>query len=100
MGTACPKPGGGGGVPDAGGHRCEVDLAATGYFTQGGTGASARVIDSAAQLIGGEQAIGRLGDVLLQNDKVRVIIEQPGRTIGPLLSGGGIIDARRTAPSG
>lgn len=91
--TACPKPGGGGGVPDAGVHRCEVDLAATGYFKQGGSGASARVIDAADQLIGGEQAMGRTGDVLLQNDLVRVIIDQPGRTMGPLLSGGGIIDA-------
>ncbi len=90
---ACPKPGGGSGVPDAGSGRCEVDLAATGYFTQGGTGAKAQVIDSAGQLIGGEGATGRLGDVLLQNGQVRVVIEQPGRTIGPLLSGGGIIDA-------
>ena len=91
--TACPKPGGGGGVPDAGSHRCEVDLSATGYFKQGGAGSSAKVIDSESQLIGGEQAMGRTGDVLLQNDLVRVIIDQPGRTMGPLLSGGGIIDA-------
>ncbi len=91
--TACPKPGGGGGVPDAGSHRCEVDLSATGYFKQGGAGSSAKVIDSESQLIGGEQAMGRAGDVLLQNDLVRVIIDQPGRTMGPLLSGGGIVDA-------
>ena len=91
--AACPKPGGGGGVPDAGVHRCEVDLSATGYFKQDGTGASAKVIDSTAQLIGGEQATGRNGDVLLQNDVIRVIIDQPGRTVGPLLSGGAIIDA-------
>ncbi|MGV3620383.1 MAG: hypothetical protein ACO1OB_06185, partial [Archangium sp.] len=89
---ACPKPGGGGGVPDAG-NRCQVDLAATGYFKQDGSGSSAAYITSADQLIGGENAQGRNGDVLLQNDKVRVIIEQPGRTVGPLLSGGGIIDA-------
>lgn len=89
---ACPKPGGGGGVPDAG-NRCQVDLTATGYFKQDGSGSSAAVITSADQLIGGENAQGRNGDVLLQNDKVRVIIEQPGRSVGPLLSGGGIIDA-------
>ena len=98
--TACPKPGGGGGVPDAGVNRCAVDLTATGYFKQDGTGASAKVIDSAEQLIGGEQAIGRNGDVLLQNDKVRVIIDQPGRVVGPLLSGGGIIDADLQRPAG
>lgn len=97
---ACPKPGGGGGVPDAGSGRCEVDLAATGYFKQDGAGASAQVIDSAAQLIGGEQAIGRNGDVLLQNDVVRVIIDQPGRVVGPLLSGGGIVDADVQRASG
>lgn len=96
----CPKPGGGGGVPDAGSGRCEVDLAATGLFTQGGAGSSAKVIDSASMLIGGEGATGRLGDVLLQNDQVRVIVEQPGRTIGPLLSGGGIIDADLVRPAG
>ncbi len=90
--TACPK-GGGGGVPDAGVNRCEVDLTATGYFKQGGSGSSAKVISTAAQLIGGAQGIGRNGDVLLQNDRVRVIIDQPGRIMGPLLSGGGIVDA-------
>lgn len=89
----CPKPGGGGGGPDAGSSRCEVDLTATGLFTQGGSGASAKVVDGPAMLIGGEGATGRVGDVLLQNDLVRVIVEQPGRTVGPLLSGGGIIDA-------
>lgn len=91
--SACPKPGGGGGGPDAGVNRCAVDLAATGYFAQGGTGSAARVIDDASQLIGGEAASGRLGDVLLQNDRIRVVIEQPGRSVGPVLSGGAIIDA-------
>lgn len=89
--TACPKPPGGGGP--TGTRRCEVDLAATGLFSQAGAGASAKVVDSDAMLIGGQGATGRLGDVLLQNDKVRVIIEQPGRTVGPILSGGHIVDA-------
>jgi hypothetical protein len=97
--SACPK-GGGGGVPDAGVNRCQVDLAATGYFKQDGTGASAKVIDSPEQLIGGELAIARTGDVLLQNDVVRVVIDQPGRIMGPLLSGGGIVDADIQRPSG
>ncbi|MFZ5446711.1 MAG: CehA/McbA family metallohydrolase [Myxococcota bacterium] len=98
--SACPKPGGGGGEVDAGSGRCEVDLTATGLFAQAGSGASAAVIASPSQLIGGAGATGRPGDVLLQNDKVRVIIEQPGRTIGPLLSGGGIIDADLQRASG
>ncbi|MFO0600584.1 MAG: CehA/McbA family metallohydrolase [Myxococcaceae bacterium] len=98
--SACPKPGGGGGEPDAGSGRCEVDLAATGYFSQSGTGSSAVVISDRSQLIGGELSTGRPGDVLLQNDVVRVIIDQPGRTVGPLLSGGGIIDADLQRPAG
>lgn len=94
----CPKPGGGGGSTNP--RRCEVDLKATGLFGYDGTGASAKRVDSAAQLIGGENAQGRIGDVLLQNDKVRVIIEQPGRTVGPLLSGGNILDADVVRPEG
>jgi hypothetical protein len=97
--TACPKPGGGGGS-DGGVNRCQVDLAATGSFAQGGSGASARVIDAEAQLFGGEAAQGSLGDVLLQNDKVRFVIEKPGRSVGPILSGGSIIDADVVRPAG
>src|SRR4051812_38778706 len=86
--------------PPPGAARCEVDLAATGLFAQPGTGASAAVVKDSTQLIGGEGATGRLGDVLLQNDKVRVIIEQPGRSIGPILSGGHIVDADIQRPQG
>ncbi len=97
--AGCPKPGGGGGGP-TNPRRCDVDLKATGLVVQGGTGASAKRIDSTAQLIGGENAQGRIGDVLLQNDKVRVIIDQPGRTVGPTLSGGSIVDADLVRPEG
>jgi hypothetical protein len=96
--TSCPKPGGGGGPTNP--RRCEVDLKATGLFSWEGTGASAKAVESAAQLIGGENAQGRVGDVLLQNDKVRVIVEQPGRTVGPILSGGNIVDADVVRPAG
>src|SRR5581483_3629244 len=86
--------------PPTGTARCELDLKATGLFAQGGTGASAKVITDSAQLIGGEGATGRLGDFLLQNDKIRVIVEQPGRSIGPILSGGHIVDADIQRPAG
>ncbi len=89
---ACPKPKGGGGDTPAV-PRCEVDLKATGYFKYDGTGSSAAKVTTSSQLIGGEGATGRIGDVLLQNDKLRVIIEQPGRSVGPFLPGGGIVDA-------
>ena len=96
--TCSQKPGGGGTPPNP--KRCVVDLPATGLFSQGGTGSSARVIDNASQFIGGQVATATLGDVLLQNDKVRVVIEKPGRTVGPTLYGGGIIDADLVRPSG
>ena len=96
---ACPKPGGGGDPPLTP-ARCEVDLAATGLFSMDGSGASARVAESADELIGGPGATGMAGDVLLQNDKIRVVIEKPGRTVGPILSGGNIVDADVVRPAG
>lgn len=41
----------------------------------------------------GSAAIGRVGDVLLANDRVRVLIQAPGRDEGPGPYGGTIIDA-------
>ena len=99
MFVSCPKPGGGSGNPPPV-QRCEVDLKASGLFKYEGTGSSAQKVTASSQLIGGEGATGRLGDVLLQNDKLRVIIEQPGRTVGPFLSGGGIVDADVQRASG
>ncbi|MBL8952937.1 MAG: CehA/McbA family metallohydrolase [Myxococcaceae bacterium] len=74
-------------------RRCEVDLSKTGYFATEGTGSSAKLVEGAADLIGGEGATGRTGDVLLQNDKIRLIIQQAGRSVGPIPSGGHLIDA-------
>ncbi len=98
LSSACPKPGGGGGQVNP--RRCDVDLKATGFFTQDGTGASAKRVESTEQLIGGPNAWGRVGDTVLQNDKIRVVIDQPGRTIGPALSGGAIVDADVVRPAG
>lgn len=90
--VSCPKAGGGGGAP-TNPRRCELDLKAAGLVTTTGAGARAKVVASAEDLIGGPGAQGRTGDVLLTNDVVKVIIEQPGRSVGPLLSGGHLIDA-------
>jgi len=62
--------------------------------------ALAKVVDGPAELVGGPLARGRLGDVLLANDRIQVVIQQPGRSmfgIGPF--GGTLIDAdlQRTA---
>ena len=52
------------------------------------------------QLIGGESARGRIGDYLLENEKIRVIIRRPGRVVGYSAYGGNIIDADRVRPAG
>ncbi|MDX2012391.1 MAG: CehA/McbA family metallohydrolase [Myxococcaceae bacterium] len=88
---SCPKPGGGGGTVNP--RRCELDLKAAGLVAGEGTGAKAKKVEGPADLIGGPGAQGRVGDVLLANDVVKLIIEQPGRSVGPLLSGGNLIDA-------
>ena len=46
-----------------------------------------------SQLIGGPAAKGRVGDVLLQNDRIRVIIQRPSKEAGIGSFGGNIIDA-------
>ena len=97
--VACRKaPGSGGDVGDAAvppPNRCEADLG----LDLSGTGAVARVA-AAGDLIGGEAANGRTGDFLLANDKIRVLIQQPDRHIGPLPFGGNIIDADVIRPAG
>lgn len=57
-------------------------------------------IHDPSQLIGGPIATGRMGDVLLENDKIRVIIEQPGKTPWVANFGGGIVDADLVRESG
>jgi hypothetical protein len=63
--------------------------------------AVAKRVDDAADLIGGTLAIGRLGDYLIANDKVRAIVRAPGREMSlALLYGGNIIDADLVRPAG
>jgi len=45
------------------------------------TSAIARVINTPADLIDGPQSRGQMGDVLLANDKIQVVIQQPGRVM-------------------
>jgi len=64
-------------------------------------GAVARRISDAADLIGGPLAGGRIGDYLLANERIRVIIKQPGRDFSFLLTyGGNIVDADIARPRG
>ncbi len=57
-------------------------------------------IKDAKDLIGGPVAQGRVGDVLLQNDRIRVIIQKPAKNAGLFSFGGIIIDADRVRSSG
>lgn len=57
-------------------------------------------IQDAKQLIGGPMAQGRVGDILMANDKIRVIIQQPGKYPGISSFGGNLIDADRVRPAG
>src|SRR5689334_12549099 len=60
---------------------------------------SAKVVSSTSELVKGPMARGQIGDVLLENDRIRVVIQQPGRVMfGIGTYGGNIIDAdlRRT----
>jgi hypothetical protein len=74
---------------------CEADL--TPWVREGGSGARA-VVAGAADLLAGEAATGRAGDFLLANDRIQVLLEQPGREIGPQPFGGNIIDADLVRP--
>src|SRR5262245_59216497 len=79
-------------------------------FTQTGTAtatmpptprAVAKRIEDPADLIGGTLAIGRVGDYLIANDKVRAIVRAPGREMSlALLYGGNIVDADLVRPAG
>ena len=63
--------------------------------------ARARRITATSDLIGGPLARGRIGDYLIANDKIRVIIADKGRHQDFLLTyGGNIIDADRVRPAG
>jgi hypothetical protein len=80
--------GAGGGAPTG---RCDVDLSP---FIGTATGAvRGKQISSTSELIGGPNAQGRVGDFLLENERVRVVIQGDGRLFGPLPYGGTILDA-------
>ncbi len=61
--------------------------------------ATARMVQSRRDLVGGERALGEVGDYLIENDKVRVIIQQPGFSRGFGVYGGSLIDADLRRPS-
>lgn len=87
---ACSSGSGG----DEGLARCEIDLAP---WQQSGSGARAKLA-TAEDLFVGEAALGRVGDVLLANDRIRVLVEAPSERVGSKPQGGNIIDADLVRP--
>src|SRR5690554_18444 len=61
--------------------------------------ASAKRITSHDELIGGPTALGEVGDFILMNDKIKVIVEDVGFASGSGLFGGSLIDADRIRQS-
>lgn len=57
-------------------------------------------IHDESELIGGPIATGRVGDVLMQNDKIRVIIQKPAKNSWVGSFGGQIVDADRVRKAG
>src|ERR687888_2150083 len=80
--------------------RCDADLRATGLFSNVGTSARAAALGPSDPAIGGESAEARAGDVLMENDRLRVAIAQSGRDFGPVPFGGWIVDADLKRPAG
>jgi hypothetical protein len=57
--------------------------------------ASARTVVTRAEVPEGARALGDVGDFLLENDRVRVVIQGPGYSRGFGVYGGSLIDAAR-----
>ncbi len=64
-----------------------------GYVSVQGQGARVRKLASAAEGIGGPSAQGTAGDWLLENDRIRVVVQGPDRHIAAQPYGGTILDA-------
>ena len=63
-----------------------------------GSSVSARQATSRAQLVGGERALGDIGDYVLENERIRVVVQGPGYSRGFGVYGGSLIDADRRRP--
>ncbi len=70
-----------------------VLLAALPACVEGDAGSYARRVESPNELIGGPGALGAVGDWLIGNQKIRVVIQDQGWSRGFGIFGGGILDA-------
>ncbi|MBM4291845.1 MAG: hypothetical protein FJ138_10695, partial [Deltaproteobacteria bacterium] len=61
--------------------------------------ADARRVTSRQDLIGGPSALGEVGDFVLENDRLRVVVQDKGYSRGFGVYGGGLIDADLVRPT-
>ncbi|MBI5545196.1 MAG: CehA/McbA family metallohydrolase, partial [Deltaproteobacteria bacterium] len=72
-------------------ERCAIPLER--FMTRGPGTTLAKRVEGPTELIGGPNAWGKVGDYLLANDKIRVVVQARDRHIGPNPYGATIIDA-------
>lgn len=60
--------------------------------------ASARLIGHRSELVGGDRALGDIGDVLMENERIRIVIQREGFSRGFGVFGGSLIDADLRRP--
>lgn len=60
--------------------------------------ASARFVGHRSELVGGDRALGDIGDVLMENERIRVVIQREGFSRGFGVYGGSLIDADLRRP--
>ena len=63
-------------------------------------GASARRITTRQELSGGPSALGEVGDFLLENNRLRFVVQDKGFSRGFGIYGGGLIDVDRANARG
>jgi hypothetical protein len=79
----------------------EVDLAPYLAPLPGAAGrATVRIAAGPGDLLTGAAAQGRAGDWVLENERVRFVVERAARVIGPCPWGGNVIDAAARLPDG
>jgi hypothetical protein len=61
--------------------------------------ASAYQVTHREQLVGGDRALGDVGDFLLENDKIRLVVQAPGFSRGFGVYGGSLLDADLRRPN-
>lgn len=60
--------------------------------------ASARYVAHRSELVGGDRALGDIGDILMENERIRVVIQREGFSRGFGVFGGSLIDADLRRP--